>query len=218
MKKDLIIISAGKFGREMFSWATDAVEDGAPWRIKGFLDDRPDALDGYDYEARILGNTDEYHVQPNDVFIGAIGDPQEKLKYYSSIANRGGKFVNLIHPLANIGKNVELGGGVIMTPYSQVTCDAMIGNFVSIGSFSNVGHNAVVGDWSQISSHCGINGNAYLGEGVFLGSHSCVIPDTRIEDWAYVGAGSVVLQGVEPYMKVFGNPAVSIGRVDRAGL
>lgn len=211
--KKLVIISAGKFGREIYTWATQAITQGAPLHIKGFLDARTDLLDGFDYEAEILGDVDSYQIEDDDVFVGAVGDPRDKVKYYTPILERGGRFTNLIHPLANVGRNVRLGSGIVLAPFSSVTCDVRIGSHVSIGAFSNLGHDAVVGDWSQISSHCGINGKSVLGEGVFLGSHSCVAPDTRVGDWAFVGAGSVVLREVQPAVKVFGNPAVPIGRI-----
>jgi sugar O-acyltransferase (sialic acid O-acetyltransferase NeuD family) len=212
-KQDLIIISAGKFGRETCVWAEQAIAAGAPWRIKGFLDNRADALETYDYDARILGDVEDYQIEENDVFIGAIGDPKDKVKYYTPIIERGGRFVNIIHPLANLGKNVRLGVGIVLAPFASITCDVKVGDHVSIGAFSNAGHDTAIGDWSQISSHCGINGNAVLGEGVFLGSHACIIPERRVGDWAFVGAGSVVIRDVPAHAKVFGNPAAVIGSV-----
>jgi len=214
MKKNLVIISAGKFAREAYAWAAQAIAQGAPWNLKGFLDDRGDALKGLDYTPGILGDVTTYPIEPDDVFIGAIGDPRDKVKYYSPILERGGRFVNLIHPRANIGKNPQFGTGILLAPFASVTCDVRIGDHVSVGAFSNVGHDARVGDWCQISSHCGINGNAVLEEGVFLGSHACIIPGIHIGAWAFVGAGSVVVQDIPPGVKVFGNPAVPIGRTE----
>ena len=211
--KNLVIISAGKFGREAFSWACQIIEQGAPLRIKGFLDDRPQSLNGYAYETRIIGTVDDYEIEEDDVFVGAIGDPRDKLKYYPRIAQRGGVFVNLIHPKANIGRNVRLGKGIVLGPFASITCDATVGDHVSIGAFSNAAHDTVIGDWCQISSHCGVNGGARLEDGVFLGSHACIIPEVRVGAWAFVGAGSVVVREVKPGLRVFGNPAAAIGKV-----
>jgi len=213
--RNLIIIGAGQFGREIFTWAIQAIASDFPCRIKGFLDDRADALDGYDYPAKVLGNMGNYKVEADDVFIGAIGDPKTKVKCYSPIAERGGRFINIIHPLANIGNNVQLGAGIVMGPFVSVTCDVKIGNHVTIGAFSNAGHDTIIGDGCQISSHCGINGEATLGEGVFLGSHACIIPRIKVGAWAFVGAGSVVVRDVPPGARVFGNPAATIGSVRR---
>jgi sugar O-acyltransferase (sialic acid O-acetyltransferase NeuD family) len=210
---NLIVVSAGRMGREVFTWAAQAIAAGAPYRIKGFLDNRADALAGYDYGAGILGDVESYEIQEDDIFVGAIGDPIDKVKYYTPIIQRGGRFVNVIHPLANIGKNVRLGSGIVLAPFVSVTSDIAIGDHVSIGAFSNVGHDVVVGKWCQISSHCGINGRAVLGDGVFLGSHACVVPGITVGEWAFVGAGSIVVRNVPPRVKVFGNPAAQIGGV-----
>jgi sugar O-acyltransferase (sialic acid O-acetyltransferase NeuD family) len=210
--KNLIIVGAGQFGREVFTWALQTISAGLPCRIKGFLDDRDNALDGYDYPVKILGSVENYKVEESDVFVGAIGDPKMKVKCYSLISQRGGHFINVIHPLANIGNNVQFGAGIVMAPFSSVTCDATIGHHVTIGALSNAGHDTRIGDWCQISSHCGINGGAVLGQGVFLGSHACVIPRVKVGAWAFVGAGSVVVREVPPAARVFGNPATLIGK------
>lgn len=215
--KNLVIINAGKFGRETFTWAVQAIAQGTPWRIKGFLDDRPHILDGFAYEAPILGDVGTYRIEPDDVFISAIGEPRDRVKYCTPIVERGGRFVNLIHPRANLGKNVQLGTGIVMAPFSSVTCDVKIGNHVSLGALSNIGHDATVGDWCQICSHCGINGGASIGEGAYLGSHACVLPGRKVGAWALVGAGSVLLKDVPPGVKVFGNPALVVGRVEGRG-
>jgi sugar O-acyltransferase (sialic acid O-acetyltransferase NeuD family) len=212
-QRDLIIISAGRMGREVFTWAAQAIAAGAPYRIKGFLDNRANALAGYGYEAGILGDVDTYEIQESDVFIGGIGDPKDKIEYYTPIIEKGGRFVNVIHPLANTGTHARLGTGIVLAPFTALTADVTIGDHVSIGTFSNVAHDAIVGNWCQISSHCGINGRAALGDGVFLGSHACVIPGVTVGDWAFVGAGSVVVRDVQPRVKVFGNPAAPIGKV-----
>lgn len=212
--KNLIIINAGKFGREVLSWAVDAMRNGEQWRFKGFLDDRAHALDGFPCDAKILGSPATYQPETDDVFLAAIGEPAPKYRYCQPLLKKGAVFANLIHPLANVGARVELGQGVIISPFCNLTCDLRIGSFVTLGVFSGVAHDTQVGDWCQINGHCGINGNAVLEEGVFLGAHSCILPDARVGAWAYVGAGSVVLRRVRPRTKVFGNPAQKIGEVE----
>jgi sugar O-acyltransferase (sialic acid O-acetyltransferase NeuD family) len=211
--KNLVIIGAGQLGREVLAWATQIIASGGLFRIKGFLDDNAGALKGYDYEPHLLGDVLTYNIDINDVFVSAIGNPIARAKCCSRIERRGGQFINLIHPLANIGLHVDLGVGIVMGPFASVTCDVRIGNHTSIGALSNVGHDAVLGNWCQVGSHCGLNGCATLGDGAFLGSHACILPGVKVGPWAFVGAGSVVVRDVAARVKVFGNPASPIGKV-----
>ena len=214
--QQLIIVSASKFGREVFTWAQQAIKAGTPWVVKGFLDDRPDLLREFRYGVPILGSVKSYEPEAGDIFLCAIGEPAVKHHYCSLLEAKGARFATLVHPTALVGHNVRIGEGSILCPFTQLSCDIQLGRHVTLGTFSGAGHDARIGDWCQISGHCGINGNAVLEDGVFLGSHACILPRARVGAWAYVGAGSVVLRRVPPRTKVFGNPAVPIGTVDDA--
>jgi len=207
-KQNLIIIGAGKFGREVYTWAGQTIEKSAPWTIKGFLDDRPDALRGLNYPHGVISTVAAYAPKAADVFLCAMGDPVLKKKYCEQVLQKGGVFTTLIHPTALIGPNVKIGAGSIICPFTQISCEVELGRCVTFGTFSATAHDTIIGDWCQISGHCGINGNAVLEEGAFLGSHAVILPGVRVGAWAYVGAGSIVLKRVRPGVKVFGNPAV----------
>ena len=211
---NLIIISAGNFGREVHSWTRQAIAAGAPWRIKGFLDSRIDILRGFDYDTPILGAPECYQPIEGDVFLCAIGDPHDKCRYASMLEERGAEFTSLIHPTAVVGHNVRVGAGSIICPLTQLSCDIELDRHVVLGTLSSAAHNVHIGRYSQISGGCQINGHATVGEGVFLGASVPVLPTARVEDWSYAGAGSVILKSVKTRTKVFGNPSVKIGTVD----
>jgi sugar O-acyltransferase (sialic acid O-acetyltransferase NeuD family) len=213
----ILIISAGKLGREVHGWVQQAIRAGAPWRFKGFLDDRRDALSGFGYDAAICGGVDDYRPLPSDGFLCAVGEPRAKKRYCEAILRKNGRFVNLIHPTAIVGDHVRMGQGVILAPFVALTSDLSIGSFVTISSFTGIAHDTRIGDYCQLSGHCGVNGNAVLEEGVFLGSHAAILPSARVGAWSYVGAGSVVLKRVPPLTKVFGNPAMPIGTTQAPG-
>ncbi len=214
VSQQLIIVNAGKFGREVFTWAQQAINAGTPWVIKGFLDDRPNILREFRYGAPILTSAESYEPETSDIFLCAIGESEKKLRYCSLLEAKGARFATLVHPTALVGHDVCIGDGSILGPFTQLSCDITLGRHVTFGTNSNTAHDTRIGNYSQISGSCEINGNAVLEEGVFLGSHATILPNARVGAWAYVGAGSVVLRRVRPGTKVFGNPAVAIDTAD----
>ena len=82
-KLELIIISAGNFGREIYVWAQQAIRAGAPWKLKGFLDSRSQILSGLAYEVPILASPEAYEPRADEVFLCAVGTPQDKRHYCS---------------------------------------------------------------------------------------------------------------------------------------
>ena len=215
IKHHLVIINAGNFGREVLAWARQAVQAGAPWQIKGFLDNRANALDGFSCGASILDTPEAYEPATNDLLLCALGDPLQKKTYTEILAAKGARFATLIHPTAVIGERVVIGEGGIIAPLTQLSCDIELGMHVMFGTLSTAAHDSRIGDYSQISGGCQLNGNAQIGEGVFVGANSTILPRAKVGDWSYVGAGSVVLRHVKTRTKVFGNPAIQIGIIDQ---
>lgn len=212
--KNLIIVGARKFGREVFTWAEQAIRAGTAWHIKGFLDDQKDALNAFKCEVGIIGSVEKYPIEKEDLFLCAIGDPVPRKYYASLLEERNAQFATLVHPSAIIGRQIEIGAGTIIGPLSQLSCDIRIGKHTVFGTNSNGAHDIRIGDYCQICGSCEINGNVTIGEGVFVGSHATILPCANIGEWSIIGAGSVVLRRVRARTKVFGNPAMPIGGVD----
>src|SRR5579872_972992 len=178
--QDLIIVSAGRFGREVYTWAVQAIQHGLRWRIKGFLDDRAQILEAYQYTVPIIAAPERYTPESNDIFLCALGDPAAKQRFAALIERQGGSFATLMHPTALVGQNVEIGEGSIICPFTQLSCDIRVGKHVMFGTQSSAAHDVVIGDFCQISGGCQINGCATLETGAFLGSHATILPQARV--------------------------------------
>ena len=61
--KNLLIIGARGFGREVFDISTQTKEYNNDWIIKGFLDDKVDALEGFNNYPSIISSVEDYEVQ-----------------------------------------------------------------------------------------------------------------------------------------------------------
>lgn len=185
-------------------------ECGVEWQFKGFLDSRTDILKSYDYDAPILAAPEDYIPVPDDLFVCALGVPNQVKHYCDLLLDRGARFTNIIHPTVVFGDNVKLGLGVILCPAAVVSCDVTIGNFVGVNIHVSVGHDVVIGDYCQINPNVSLGGRAVLKEEVSVGSNAVVLPNAIIECGAVIGAGSVVLRKVNAHQTVFGVPAKPI--------
>jgi len=79
--KQLVIIGAGSFGREVLCWARDIPENKREWDVKGFIDNIHSDGQGHDMDVPILSTISDYVPQSDDLFVCAISEPQIKLKY-----------------------------------------------------------------------------------------------------------------------------------------
>jgi sugar O-acyltransferase (sialic acid O-acetyltransferase NeuD family) len=202
--KNLVIIGAGGFGREMLAWARQSV---AALPVKGFLDDNLQSLDRFRKDVPILGRVGDYMPGPDEVFVCAMGNVKFKHRCVELILARGGVFTSVIHSTAVIGENVTLGQGVILCPHTVVGSDAQLGDFVTLNLQSTAAHDAVVGRWTQLHCHVDVTGGVVLGESVTVGSHASILPEVKVGDGATIGAGAVVMRDVPAGTTVFGVPA-----------
>lgn len=207
--KDIIIVGASGFGRELVQWIEDINAISCEWNILGFIDDNADALEGCKCDYKVIGNIKDWHPLGCELYACALAFPSVKEKIVTLLKSRGAKFATLIHPTALVNRHAEIGEGVIITPRSNVTADSKVGNFVSILG-SGIGHDAQIGDFSTLSGRCSINGHVKVGRSVYIACGVSIAPSKTIGDHATIGIGSVVISNVKPGVKVFGNPAKKI--------
>lgn len=208
--KDLIIIGAGGYGREVLQWCKDINSVEKKWNIKGFLDDNAGSLDGIECDISVIGCVKDYYPSKGEEFVVAVAEPIIKENIVHLFKERGASFASVIHPEAKIGSFNELGEGIVLYPGCRIMVNTKIGDFVTILDASTIGHDAVVGAYSTICGGCGINGHVELGSRVFVGSHASIVPGRKVGDDAYIGGGSVVVSNIKPGVRVFGNPAKKI--------
>jgi sugar O-acyltransferase (sialic acid O-acetyltransferase NeuD family) len=209
--KKLIIVGAGGFGREIFSWANKLTAEGIFSDIKGFIDDNPIALQNYHYKKKIIGEIRDYQPKKDEIYAMGIAAPtKKKLEIARMLKERGAEFISLIHPSVFIGSNIQIGQGCILCPNVILSCDIRIGDFVTFNVLSTVGHDAIVGDGCTFNSFVNINGFVKIGKGVEVGSHGTILPNCQIGDFAKIGAGSAVVKSVKANATVLGVPARKI--------
>lgn len=208
--KNLIIIGARGFGREVYNLAIQTKEYNTQWIVKGFLDDKADALQGFNGYPPILSSVEDYQVQEGDLFICALGDVGYKKKYADLILVKGGRFINLIHPTAIVNTNVKLGIGVIISAFTYISNDVTIGNFVTIQTHSAIGHDVKIGDYCQINALTFFGGFVELKDSVTINPNASIAPRKIVAQHTIVGLNSAVIKNTKPNCTVHGNPAQEI--------
>lgn len=210
--KHLVIIGARGWGREMYAAARNTVAyQNREFDIKGFLDDKADALDGLKGDfPPILGPVETYQIESDDVFFCAMGDPQWRIKYVEIIEEKGGSFISIINPTARINPTATIGEGTYIGAYSIISDNVIIGCHTVFQCFNDIGHDAVIGDYVSIESYVFLGGGAQIGDFSTMHTKSSIIPHKKIGSHCVVGINSVVMKNVKDCLHVFGCPAVKI--------
>ena len=209
---DVIILGAGGNGRETLEVFEDTYLNHPEYKIKGFLSDTLDVMEGFEGYPPILGTIKDYEVKPNDRFILAIGDVSGRRKVAESILARGGEFMTLIHPLAKIFRTAKIGKGVIIFPFAYVGANATVGDYCFINLWGACAHDAVLGKFSELAPYSALSGGAQTGEECFLCIHSIVAPKTKIGNRVIISQGSATKENQSDNSFVIGVPGESFKR------
>ena len=205
--KHLVIVGAGGFGREMFGAAREAVGFGTAFDVRGFLDARADALDGFAGYPPVIGDPAAYEPRPDDVFITALGSIAARRRCAEALEARGATFVSVVHRSASLGPNVVVGAGTFIAHNVTLTADVTVGRHACVFHGTSIGHDTVLGDFSHVYAQCAIGGAVKIGAGAAVYPGAQVVPRRTLGAGSVVGIGSVVLLDVAPGETVFGNPA-----------
>lgn len=205
--KELLIIGARGFGREVYHTATKSHGFGTKWIIKGFLDSDNQALSSHVGFPPIISSVEDYIVLPNDIFCCALGSVADKKKYASIILEKKGVFTNIIHKDTQLFESYDSCKGLIVSSYTVLSCGLKLGDFVTFQNYVMVGHDAEIGSWCHFNSQSFVGGYAIIEDESTLHVGAKVLPKKRVGAKSTVGAGSVVVKDVPQSVTVFGVPA-----------
>ena len=207
MKQNLVIIGAGGLAREVY----DLFKELYPGQtneisFKGFLSDGPSNVEELGYP-RVIGTVSSYMPAENDVFLCAIGKVRDRVKKVWQIKERGGIFINLVHPKAIVAPSVKFGEGIIIKAFCVLDSHVEIGSYTYLQSSVIAGHDVQIGAFCQVNSFSFFAGNVKVEDMCTINAGARIIQGVKVETEAVVGIGSVVLRKVKQKTTVFGNPA-----------
>lgn len=209
--KNISIIGAGGFAREVKQLIDEINLFNKIWNIEGFYDSRytpGDLVNGIP----VLGGDDDALLSECENFVLAIGQPTTLKKLSSKFLASGKKFPNIIHPTAYTGNHEinVLGIGNILTYSCYLTTNVNIGNFNIFNTRATIGHDVQIGSFNVFLPSVQISGNVSIGHENIFGMNSSVLEKKSVGSRNRIGAHSLLVTNLKNDQNVFGNPAVKI--------
>lgn len=201
--KDLILVGGGGHCESVID-----VAESAGYHILGILD-MPELLGKEVFSYKIIGSDDDI---PNYVSkaqfvvtVGAIKDPNTRIKLFNRIKLAGGTLATIIASTAYVSKYAQLGEGSVVMHKAFVNAGSKIGVNSIINTLANVEHDCVIGNHCHVSTGVMVNGGCSIGDNTFIGSRTVISNCISICNDVVVGAGSLVRKSItSPGMYVNG--------------
>lgn len=197
--KELYIIGAGGFGREV-AWLVERINEYKPtWNLKGFIDDNKELREKTVGSYPVVGKIkDLLTINTETWVVCAVGSAKMRKEIIQSLdSNPFLRYATLIDPSVICSNRIVIGDGSIICAGTILTVDITIGKHVIINLDCTLGHDAIVSDFSTIYPGVNVSGGVSLGKCVELGTGSRIIQGLNINDNVIIGAGAVVVRNIQ---------------------
>lgn len=208
--KDLYIIGAGGFGREV-AWIVERINSIKPtWNLKGFIDDNETLWGSEEGEYHVFGGC-EYLSALEDVYaVCAVGSSNVRKKIIEKLKDTSVKFATLVDPSVLYSNSVKIGEGAIVCAGTIITVNVNIGDHVIVNLDCTIGHDAVIDDFVTIYPSVNVSGNVLIGECSELGTGTQIIQGKKVISNTIIGAGAIVVKDCIESGTYVGSPAKKI--------
>lgn len=207
IKKRILLFGGGN----QVHYTIDIIEKENKYEIIGIIDSvHPIGFERYGYKVlgrqdNLVNIVDEYKI---DAGLITIGDNWSRSIVYNAIINQmpSFEFVNAIHPSVIIGKNVELGFGIVMMAGVIVNPLSKIGNFTFFATGCQIEHDCIIEDYASVSTGSVIGGYVTIGKYSAITLGVTILDRLKIGKNSVIGSGSLVLKDIPDNVLAHGNP------------
>jgi sugar O-acyltransferase (sialic acid O-acetyltransferase NeuD family) len=137
----------------------------------------------------------------------AIGDNRLRREVQQKLEPAGLDFGTVIHPSAQLGREVLIGAGTVVMANSVINPGARVGCHCIVNTAVTIDHDCVIGDFVHLSPGAHLGGTVEVGDFSWIGLGASIINNIHVGEQVVVGAGAVVIRNVESQVTVVGNPA-----------
>lgn len=205
--KDIVIIGAGGFGREVAWLIEDINKQSNQWNFRGFIDENianhGKVLNGFE----ILGGLEWFNKNQDIYYVCATGNPKVKKEIIEKCRKYRVKAATLVHPSVIMWDKNVVGEGSIICASNIITVNINIGNHVILNLDCTIGHDSIIQDYCTILPGVNISGNVTIESGCEIGTGSAIIQGISIGANTILGAGSVLIKDLPESCTAVGVPA-----------
>lgn len=206
--KDLIIIGAGDFSKEI-RWLIERINQANPtWNILGFVDDGVPTETDRD-GLPVLGTVDFLmNIQKETDVVMAIANGHAKENIFKRIqTNSKLDYPVIVDPSAVLSDRAIMNfgsivcGGAIVMPY------AVISSFCHVNWNATIGHDTVLGEFCTVFPGANVSGRVNVGNRTLIGTSASIKQGLSIASDVIIGAGAVVINNINKFGTYIGVPA-----------
>ncbi len=214
---DLVLIGAGGFARETAQAVHALNQNGATWRLLGYLDDDParhgQVIDG----TAVLGGRDRIEHLPYASFVVCTGRPANYVSRMQIVGDLGlppERYATIVHPSAAVSPSSSVGPGSVLLAHVTLTAAVSVGAHVAIMPHVTLTHDDVIDDFATVASGVCVGGGVRVNRAAYLGAGALIGENRTVGAFSLVGMGAVVTHDVPAREVWAGVPARRLRAAD----
>ncbi len=206
--KNLVLLGGGLHA----NYCADIIEKNGDYQIIGIIDSKA-SIGSNLYGYKVIGRQENIKelIETYNIDCGliSIGDNWSRKIVHEHILKimPDFEFINALHPSTIIGKNVELGIGIVSMAGTILNPGCKIGDFSFFATGAQLDHDSTVGQYASISAGSVTGGKVNIGKCSAITLGVTVIDRINIGENVIVGSGSLVLNDIPDNVLVYGHPA-----------
>ena len=210
-KKKIVLFGGGN----QVHYTIDIIEKEDKYNIIGIIDSIHE-VGSERFGYKVIGRQEDikYLTTKYDIDGGIITIGDNWVRYYISEQIKklspNFEFMNAIHPSVIIGKDVNIGFGVVVMAGVIINPRSTIGDHCFFATGAQIEHDCIIEDYASVSAGTVLGGYVCIKKYSAITLGVTILDRVTIGENTVVGSGSLVLKNIPDNILAYGNPCKNI--------